>query len=125
MEQFGNPKGVDEKVAMHPSERAARTDDLRKRLTGFRLSKQSLPSNALIDKFATILSKGYVRYVPWEKCTSREQELLEEPEIKGLRISESGGMLVQDIAPETTTQAARRLQVRRDQSANGSCQSSC
>ena len=108
MERFGNPSAVDEKVAMHPADRTTRTEAIRAKLTGFTLSGPSVPSFALIDRFATIMAKGAVRYVPWEKCTSREQELIEQPEVKGLRLNEKG-MLVQDIAPDPNTSLSGEL----------------
>ena len=45
---------------------------------------------------------GVVKYVPWEKMTSRQQEILEEPEVRGLRIGPEG-LLLQDVAPDPTT----------------------
>ena len=56
----------------------------------------NLPSHQLTDKFATILARGFAEYVPWDRLTSRGQELLEEPEVKGLRIT-ADGTLQQDI----------------------------
>ena len=108
MERFGNPTAVDEKVTMHPADRTSRTEAVKAKLTGFAVSGPSIPSFALIDRFATILAKGAVRYVPWEKCTSREQELLEQPEVKGLRLSDKG-MLVQDIAPDPSAPLSGEL----------------
>ena len=57
---------------------------------------------ALIDKFVTMLSKGVVKYVPWDACVSKEQEMLEEPAVKGLRIT-TDGLLLQDVATDITT----------------------
>ena len=102
MTAFANPQGVDEKVSMNPADRASRVDILRSRMTGFALKGQNMPSTALTDRFATMLAKGTVKYVPWDRCTSRERELLEEPDVKGLRITKDG-MLLQDVAPDLTT----------------------
>ena len=88
-----------EKVAMNAVDRAARISDLRKNLTGFPLDGHFMPSNALIDRFMTILSKGVVTYVKWESCTSRQQEVLAEPEVKSLRIT-SEGVLLQDASAD-------------------------
>ena len=49
-----------------------------------------------------MLTKGHAKYIAWEKCTSKEQELFEEPEVKGLRITPDG-LLLQDIAPDPST----------------------
>ena len=105
MQEQAQPKGIDEKTSMHPADRSQRTEELRTKITGFKLSGPCLPSTTLTDKFATILAKGLVRYVPWEKCTSQEQEVMEEPEIKGLRLT-ADGLLLQDVAPESTTDLA-------------------
>ena len=64
MERYANPQ-ADAKVNMHPEDRAARTATLTKRLNGFTVTNQSEPSFGLIDKFANMLQKGTVRYVPW------------------------------------------------------------
>jgi len=69
------PKGIDERVSMHPADRAQRTEDLRARLFGFTLAGPNMPSTTLTDKFATMLKKGIVKYVSWDECTSHEQEL--------------------------------------------------
>ena len=84
---------------MHVADRTARTDALRSRLVGVDLKDRNLPSHGLTDKMATILARGHVKYVPWEACTSREQELLDEPVLKGLRLTQDG-MLTQDISDD-------------------------
>ena len=97
-----DPKDINEKVHMHPADRASRTQRLRDRITGWSVSGQNMPGQALTDKFATMLAKGIVKYVPWDACVSREQEMLEEPAIKGLRIT-TDGLLLQDVATDITT----------------------
>ena len=89
MERYANPQ-ADAKVNMHPEDRAARTATLTKRLNGFTVTNQSEPSFGLIDKFANMLQKGTVRYVPWEKCTSRDAEVLDESEDPGLKLTSDG-----------------------------------
>ena len=49
-----------------------------------------------------MLANGHVKYISWDKCTSKEQEMLEEPEIKGLRITPDG-LLLQDVAKDMQT----------------------
>lgn len=99
MDAFAKPQGINEKVVMNPADRAQRTETLRNRINGFVFEEHNTPSTALIDRFATILIKGVVKFIDWVKCTSRAQEILEEPEIKGLRLN-ADGVLLQDIAPE-------------------------
>ena len=67
------------------------------------------PSQALIDRHLTILVKGAVRYPSWDKCTSQHQELLDEPEIKGLRIDPVSGALMQDVVPDKLTDLSSEL----------------
>ena len=101
MADEADPK-VDDKVVMHPTDRASRTDAVRKKITGFKVTAMNMPSHGLCDKFATILAKDVVRYIPWEKCVSRDQETMEEPEEKGLRLTKDG-FLMQDVMPDSRT----------------------
>ena len=84
------------KVHMHPSDRVERIEALRKRITGFSLTQENLPSNILIDRFATMMAKSVVRYIKWEVCIDRAYEMFEEPEIKSLRVVD-GNLLMQDM----------------------------
>ena len=96
------------KVHMHPSDRQERTDKLRTRITGFQLVAENLPSNALVDRFTTMLSKSAVKYVRWEHCTDRASEMLDEPEIKTLRVVDNT-LLMQDVAKEKITNISGEL----------------
>ena len=89
MERYANPQ-PDTRVAMHPADRGDALDRLSKRMTGFTVAHASEPSHALIDKCATIVQKGVVRYIPWEKCTSRDEEILDESEEPGLKLNAEG-----------------------------------
>lgn len=81
------------KIVMHSADRVQRTEALRKRIQGFKLEHHNMPGSSLVDKLNTILVKGAVRYVAWNVCISRAQEIRDEPEIKGLRISPDGLLL--------------------------------
>ena len=83
-------------------DRTARTKELRGKITGFELKGPSMASTTLTDRCATILKSGKVKYVPWHKCTSADEETLEQPEVRGLRITEEG-LLLQDVAPDPST----------------------
>ena len=102
MAEQANPQGTNERMVMNPADRAHRTQALRSNISGFTVSGPNLPANTLIDRFVTMLIKNIVKYVAWNKCVSRDQELLEEPEIKGLRITPEG-LLQQDAVPDPTT----------------------
>ena len=103
------PQTTEAKVAMPVAERQERTKLLKAKLTGFDVIGQNAPSTTLVDKMATIMSKAHVLYVGWEKCTSREQEMVQEVEIKALRLSPEG-FLLQDVAPEASTEITGELQ---------------
>ena len=89
MERYANPQ-PDIKVAMHPADRADGMQRVSKRITGFVVRNESEPSHALIDRCATIAQKGVVKYVPWERCTSRDAETMEEAEVPGLKLTPEG-----------------------------------
>ena len=84
------------------ADRTARLKSLRERITGFDVAGPNLPSTTLIDMCSTILTKGRVKWIAWEKCTSQDQETTDEPIIRGLRIAPEG-LLLQDVAPDPTT----------------------
>ena len=102
MSEEADPKGQEEKIIMHPMDRASRTEALKKKISGFKVSGASMPSKGLCDKAATILGKEVVRYMAWEKCTSRDQEVMDEPEIPGLRLT-ADGTFKQDVNPDGRT----------------------
>jgi hypothetical protein len=89
MEKFANPV-LDKPLAMHPVDRAEAFGRVSRRMVGFTISHESEPSNALIDKCSTFLQNGYVKHIPWEKRTSRDQEVVEEYEVPGLKLNENG-----------------------------------
>ena len=109
MDAFANPKPLDERLVMNPADRGVRTAELKARVTGFRVGGPNHPSQALIDRMLTSLMKGAVRYPAWEKCTSEEQELVDEPDIKGLRLDPVSGALMQDVAPDMKTDLTTEL----------------
>ena len=102
MTDEADPK-IDEKIVMHSSDRAARTEAVRRKMAPLTIKGPTMPANGLVDRFATMLVKDVVRYVPWEKCITRDQEVMEEPEVKGLRLSKDG-FLMQDVMPDTKTE---------------------
>ena len=75
------------------------------------------PSYKLIDRFATISAKGEVRYVPWDKCSERSQELIDAPDVKALRIDQAGFLqstaTAMDPSADTSTDLLLDLALRR------------
>ena len=92
---------------MNSVDRGERTQKLRERLAGITLDGALIPSSFHVDRFCTMLQKSCVTYVKWELCTSRQQELVSEPEVKGLRITETG-LVFQDIGKDKPSEAKRR-----------------
>ena len=80
----------DNPVTMNPSEREARRKVLTERISGFEVTGASDPSFRLIDRCATILARGEVKYISWDKCTERGQELVDVPDVRALRIDRDG-----------------------------------
>ncbi len=60
---------------MPTAEREQRRKALAKRLPGVKISGFNEPSNALVDKMASMVDANVLKYVQWEDCTSRSQEV--------------------------------------------------
>ena len=95
---------VEEPAARHLSqpERAERIERQRAQLTGLTIKGSSEPSEALVDACVGQYEANVVQYVPWSKCTSREQELLGEGK-KDVKLSidaESGKLKVENKAKD-------------------------
>ena len=102
------PATAEQRISMPPADRQAKLAELKTKINGFELLGMNAPSNALIDRMSTILQKSHVKYVEWQRCTSMEQEMLDEVEVKALRLSPEG-FLLRDVAPETTTDISGEL----------------
>ena len=59
-------------------ERSERYDKQCKKLSGITIKGASEPSEALVDKAVSAYEGNELRYIPWEACTSREQEVTSE-----------------------------------------------
>ena len=67
MKAFSAQEGVSQRVHMVPAERADRVKKLQSAISGFDIKGPNNPSTELSDRMVTILTKGFVKYVPWEK----------------------------------------------------------
>ena len=74
----------DPSVKLHPAERESRRIVLSVKITVFQLQGEFDPSKGLIDRLATILQTGFVKYIVWSRCTSARPEFLEQPEVQQL-----------------------------------------
>eukprot|EP00971_Amphidinium_carterae_P352541 6492644-Amphidinium_carterae.2 len=61
-------------LPMH--ERAVRVERLKDRMRGLELDGEFEPSYKLVDAAANMVELNRLRYLPWNECLSREQELL-------------------------------------------------
>ncbi|CAE7864721.1 unnamed protein product, partial [Symbiodinium necroappetens] len=59
-------------------ERAERYDRQCKKLSGITIKGASEPSEALVDRAVSSYEINELRYIPWDVCTSREQEVASE-----------------------------------------------
>ena len=75
---------------MNPAERESRRRTLASRLTGFSVDGVADPAHKLIDRCASILVKGDVKYIPWEKCAQRSQEIVDRPDVGALKLDAFG-----------------------------------
>ena len=72
-----------------PVEREARLTKLREKLPGIDLTRHQEPSYELVDAFSAMLEARSVRWVPFHRCTSREQELSARSYNKELQVMRS------------------------------------
>ena len=56
-------------------ERAVRLARVSRTITGFKIQNEYEPSHALVDALAQQLDDGTIRYVPWDACAARSQEI--------------------------------------------------
>ena len=96
------------RVHLTPADRTDRLEKLKQKITGFSLKAQNMPSTQLTDKCVTILVRGVVKYIGWDQCTSKEQEMLSETETKGLRVLPDG-RLAQDLPDDLTVNVKGEL----------------
>ena len=56
-------------------ERLARWAALKRALPGIRFEGQAEPSNALVDRVCSMHEDHALRYIPWERCNTRQDEI--------------------------------------------------
>eukprot|EP00439_Symbiodinium_sp_Y106_P005273 s6011_g1.t1 len=72
------------------SERVARAEAQKSRLTGITWSPETEPSHRLVDRFVTVLEEQAVTYIRPELCTSRVQETLQVKQTKTFSLGSDG-----------------------------------
>ncbi|CAE7853945.1 unnamed protein product, partial [Symbiodinium necroappetens] len=76
------------------SERTARADAQRRRLTGITWSPETEPSHQLVDRFVSMVEEQTVIYVRPELCTSRAQETLQVKQAKTFALGSDGQLRI-------------------------------
>ncbi len=66
------------------AERETRRQALAARLHGIDMTGVNEPSNALVDRVAAMYEANVLRYIPWETCTSKSQEVQADPKDKSV-----------------------------------------
>jgi hypothetical protein len=69
------PDDEDKPKKIPVAERAARFRVMQAQLSGLTLTGELEPSNLLVDKLVGMEDCGEIRYIKWEECTKRLQEL--------------------------------------------------
>ncbi len=64
------------------AERESRRQALAARLHGLDTTGVNEPSNALVDRVANMYETNALKYIPWEVCTSKSQEVQSDPKDK-------------------------------------------
>ena len=93
-------------------ERAERYDKQVKRLSGVNIKGSSEPSERLVDVCVAIYERNQLQYVPWSRCSSREQEAQNESrkEVK-LALDGSGKVKVDSASKEVVADTSTEVLV--------------
>jgi hypothetical protein len=76
----------------HP-ERFARFQRITRKLSNFRIEGPLEPANSLVDLATTMVEEGVLKYVGWEVCISRDQEVLSVKRERSWKPDASGHMV--------------------------------
>ncbi|CAE7623604.1 bath-40 [Symbiodinium necroappetens] len=93
-------------------ERAERYEKQVKRLSGVNIKGSSEPSERLVDVCVAIYERNQLQYVPWSRCSSREQEAQNESrkEVK-LALDSSGKVKVDSASKEVVADTSTEVLV--------------
>ena len=94
------------------SERVARAQEQKKRLSGVIWGPDTEPSDQLVDRFVQMAEDNVAVYVKPELCTSRSQELLQVKQAKNFSIGPDGNLKVGQAAPDLTCSTSGELRLR-------------
>ena len=94
------------------SERVARSQDQKKRLSGVIWGPDTEPSDQLVDRFVQMSEDNVAGYVKPELCTSRSQEVLQVKQAKNFSIGSDGNLKVGQATPDFTCSTSGELRLR-------------
>jgi hypothetical protein len=103
---------TDEPKSLPAPEREVRLQEQRQRLPGVLITPATQPSNALVDRCCQQLEDQMIRYIPLNKCSSREHELSGVEKERSIILDSSGNLKVHQKDKETTILVSTDLQVK-------------
>ncbi len=93
-----------------PAERSARIEGQRARLRGLDLSGPLEPSYWLYDSFWTMMDSGGLKYIPPNRCLTRQQEISGSKPEKQIKLDDNKtGLIVKEAEPEREISVASDL----------------
>jgi hypothetical protein len=102
----------DEPKALPAPEREVRLRDQKTRLVGLVITPATQPSNSLVDRCCQQLEDQIIKYIPLNKCASREAELSSTDKERSIVFDNSGHLKVNVKTKETLTTVSSDMQVR-------------
>ena len=82
------------------SERKARSDAQRGRLTGLTWGPDAEPSHQLVDRFVAMYEENIIAYVKPEHCTSRSYEVLNAKQMPSFSLGGDGNLKLKDASQD-------------------------
>ena len=102
-------KPSDEPKPLPVPERVAREASQKKRVTGIEIIGEFAPSYALSDLVVSMHDLNQLKYVPWEKCTKREAEIMGVKTEKVWKPGNDGLIREHSVAAEITADTSTDL----------------
>lgn len=93
-----------------PVEREAKMRQLRARLPGVVIEKQMEPSHALLNLVSQMWEQKQLQYIPVEKLTSREHEIMRSKTVKELSV-DTDKLIVKEESKTPDLSATSEMQI--------------
>ena len=101
-----------EPIRLAIAERAARLEEQRKNLAGVHISCESEPSHRLVDTVFQQAADQLLVWLPWEKLTSRAQEVLSQEPDMSLFFDNAGQLKLNRKLQDAQCDLSGELQIR-------------